>query len=192
MTDYPPPSPDYVGPAAQHGAANNKPIHRIVIHETQSPCEHGAARATGRYFRTTDRDASAHYIVDPGEVVQSVYDSVVAFHAPPNQHSLGVELCGFSDNNKARWRSSNRVAMRRRAQKLVAQLCLAYDVPPYFRSARQLRAGARGVTTHAQVSEAWHQTSHWDPGAWPRYLFMRGVRRNIKAIKAANKGKVKR
>lgn len=182
--NYPPPNPAYIGPPAHHGPANNKPVDRIVIHETQSPCERGAARATARYFQTTDRDASAHYVVDPGEVIQSTYDSVVAYHAPPNQHSIGVELCGFSDpDDKRRWLTSNRVAMRKRAQRLVAELCLAYGVPPYYRSARALRAGKRGVTTHRQVSDAWGQTSHWDPGAWPRLTFMRGVRAEVRAIK---------
>lgn len=185
MKRYPPPSPPYLGPAAHHGADTNKPIHRIVIHETQSKCEAGAARATAAYFRSTDRDASAHYVVDPIEVVQVVYDSTQAYHAPPNQHSIGIELCGFSSTTDlARWFTPPRKAMTQLAVELVAQLCLAYDVPPYYRSARALRAGRRGITTHAQVSEAWHETSHWDPGVWPRVRFMRRVRRHIKAIKA--------
>lgn len=181
---YPPPEPPYVGPASNHGGPVNKPIDRIVIHETQSPCAPGAARGVARYFRETTRDASAHYVVDPGEVVQVVYDSVVAYHAPPNAHSIGVELCGYSTQDKRRWATPERVAMRRRAERLVAELCLAYGIPPWFRTAKQLRAGKRGVTTHAQVSAAWGQTSHWDPGAWPRLVFMRGVRRQIKVIRA--------
>lgn len=181
----PPPNPPYLGPARNHGAATNRPLERIVIHETQSPCEPGAARATAAYFRTTTKDASAHYIVDPGEVVQSVYDSVVAYHAPPNEHSIGIELCGYSDTDKGRWKTANRRKMTALAQRLVAELCAAYGIPPRFRSARQLRAGKAGVTTHAQVSLAWGQTSHWDPGSWPRWSFMRGVRRELRAIRKA-------
>lgn len=79
-----PPSPPYVGPAKFQGDATNKPINRIVIHSTVSPTVPGGARAVASYFRTgVTRPSSAHYVVDPSEVVQVVYDSVVAYHAPP-------------------------------------------------------------------------------------------------------------
>lgn len=173
-----PPAPPYLGPAAHHGAADNKPIHRVVIHSTVSPCVAGQARATAAYFRGTDRDASAHYVVDPAEVVQVVYDSVEAYHAPPNQHSLGVELCDIpSALTAARWLGRNHRAELERAAELVAQLCLAYGVPVRYVTAAQLRAGAHGITTHAEVSAAWRQTTHWDPGRWPRRRFIRKVRK---------------
>lgn len=182
---FPAPNPPYKGPPANHGGPINKPIHRVVIHETQGECVKGAAAATAAYFRNTTRDASAHYVVDPATVVQATLDSYVAYHAPPNLHSLGVEICGVSDpKSRARFRrgTGNREALER-AQLLVAQLCLAYDVPPWFQSAKSLRAGKRGVTTHAEVSKAWGQSSHWDPGAWPRYWFMRGVRAHVRRIR---------
>lgn len=176
MTRPPAPAPPYVGPAANHGAADNKPIRRIVIHSTVSPCVPGGAHNVARYFRTTTRDASAHYVVDPTTTLQVVYDSVVAYHAPPNQHSLGVELCDIPSQDLSRWDGANHRLMLERAAELVAELCLAYQVPPYFRNAHQLRGGEAGVTTHAEVSLAWAQSSHWDPGAWPRRQFMRRVR----------------
>lgn len=171
-----PPAPPYVGPAANHGPANNKPIHRIVLHSTVSPCVPGGAANVARYFRTTTRDASAHYVTDPTTTLQVVYDSVVAYHAPPNQHSLGVEMCDMPSLDVDRWKDRAHRAMLDRTAELVAGLCLAYEVPPYFLNASLLREGRHGVTTHAEVSKAWGQTSHWDPGAWPRREFMRKVR----------------
>jgi hypothetical protein len=35
------------------------------------------------------------------------------------------------------------------------------------------------------VRDAWHETDHWDPGAWPRHRFMREVRKQYNAIKKA-------
>lgn len=178
-----PPAPPYLGPASYHGAADNKPIHRVVIHSTVSPCVPGGARAIARYFRSDQARGSAHYVVDPAEVVQVVWDSVVAYHAPPNQHSIGVELCDYPTNtNKLRWKGANHRAMLDRAAVLTAQLCVAYGVPIRYRTAAQLRAGRHGITTHREVSLAFGQSTHWDPGAWPRRRFLRKVRRYARQL----------
>lgn len=170
-----PPSPPYLGPANHSGSANNKPIHRVVIHATVSPCEKGGARNIARYFRRTANFASAHYVVDPGEVVQVVYDSVVGYHAPPNQHSIGVELCDPMTGPGSRWADKNHAAMLERAAELVAQLCLAYDVPIVKVSGGQLKGGKHGICGHADVRDAWGQTTHYDPGTefpWDRFMAM--------------------
>jgi hypothetical protein len=59
---------------------------------------------------------------------------------------------------------------------LAAQLCLAYDIPAVWLTPRMLRAGRKGITSHNNVSRAWRQSTHWDPGFWPRRRFMRMVR----------------
>ena len=187
-----PPSPPYLGPPDKWSKGDNKPIRRVVIHSTVSPCEPGGARNIAAYFRSDAAGGSAHYVTDPGEVVQSAWDSLICWHAPPNAGSLGVEMCdipGPVPNEKrgtARWKSlrrswrwakPNQRAMLKRTARLTAHLCLAYDVPTRFVGARGLRAGRRGVTTHASVSRAWGQSTHWDPGWWPRAWFMRLVRK---------------
>jgi hypothetical protein len=189
-----PPSPPYLGPASYAGGDGNKPIRRIVIHSTVSPCEPGGARNIAAYFRSGSAGGSAHYVVDPSETVQVVYDSIVAYHAPPNQNSLGIEMCdipGPVPNDKpgsARWKAAvrswrwSRISQRqmlRKTARLTAQLCLAYDVPVQFVGWRGLQAGRRGITTHAHVSKAWEQSTHWDPGFWPRAWFMHLVRKHV-------------
>lgn len=181
------PSPKYLGPAAHTSGPGNKPIYRIVLHSTVSRCERGGAANIARYFRSEGSGGSAHYVTDPGEVVQVVYDSVIAWHAPPNDHSLGVEMCDMPSSSSARrWRDDEHKAMFRRTARLTAQLCLAYDVPAWYRSAWSLRRGRKGVTTHAQVSQAFKQSSHWDPGKWPRRRFMRLVRKYVREMKKEN------
>jgi N-acetylmuramoyl-L-alanine amidase CwlA len=184
VTRFRPPSPPYVGPAAHTSDGSNKPVRRIVLHSTVSPCEPGQARKVAGWFRNPASRGSAHYVVDPTETVQVVFDSVIAWHAPPNGQSLGIEMCEFPTTNKRRWDDRNHQLVLERTAKLTAQLCLAYDVPVWFRWAWMLRLGMRGITTHAAVSKAWRQSSHWDPGAWPRRKFMKLVRANVRAIKA--------
>lgn len=189
------PAPAYLGPARRSSAGENKPIKRIVIHSTVSATKAGGARDIAAYFRGPNAGGSAHYVVDPYEVVQVVFDSVIAWHAPPNANSLGVELCDFpapGSKGMKRWRDAEHRLLFRRAVDLVAQLCLAYDVPPWFVGPIGLRLGRKGVTTHAAVSTAWRQSTHWDPGAWPRRAFMRAVRKRISELKKSTTSRRKK
>jgi len=181
------PSPPYVGPAKFHGTRSNKPLRRVVIHGTVSPCAPGGARSIAAYFRkTVTRPSSAHYVVDPGEVVQVVFDSWVAYHAPPNSGSIGVELCDPVAGSPARWKDANHVAMLARAAHLVAGLCLAYGIPLRKVGPAGLRIGRRGICGHVDVSNAWHQTTHTDPGAgFPWDQFMALVKEEAKKIRDA-------
>lgn len=177
------PAPKYLGPGKDSGDGN-KPIRRIVMHGTVSPTVEGGARNIAAYFRSANARGSAHYVVDPGETVQVVWDSRVAWHAPPNAHSIGVELCDMVGNSAgplplSRWDKGPHKAMLERAAKLVAGLCLAYDVPPVMRGPKGLRAGKKGICEHDDVSDAWGQSSHWDLGRFPRKRFARMVRAEI-------------
>lgn len=189
---YPPPAPPYLGPPAHHSGDGNKPIHRVVIHSAVMPCEPGRARQLAAMNRTGATAGSWHYATDPREVVQCSYDSVVCWHAPPNPNSLGIEMADTPGKRPAtvklrrlmvwRWAGSNHRAMLELTAELTAELCAAYSIPARFLTPRQLRAGERGITTHNNVSRAWRQSTHWDPGWWPRRRFMRKVRRHVERI----------
>lgn len=163
------PSPTYVGPPTWHGSSKNKPITRIVIHCTvgAEPGAKNAALNTVNYSKNTSRPSSFHYIAEDTKSYQYTYDSVVAYHAPPNGHSLGYELCcSLSDKGKGHWSNTDHREMLRVAAKDVAQLCLAYNIPIRKLSVAQTRAGAKGICGHDEVSKAFHQSSHWDPGPY--------------------------
>jgi N-acetylmuramoyl-L-alanine amidase CwlA len=168
------PSPPYVGPCAHTSAGSNRPpVNRVVIHATVSPCVPGGARAVGAYFRSPSSGGSAHYIVDPAEAVQAVYDNVIAWHAPPNEYSLGIEICDPQTGSKARWEDAAHTAALQRAAHLTAALCAAYDVPMVRIEAPALLRGEHGVCGHVDVSNAWHQSDHTDPGPdFPWQTFM--------------------
>lgn len=173
------PAPPYVGPANRHGGKGNKPINRIVIHSTVGPTKPGSARNIAHMFNTTSRAASAHYIVDAAEVLQDLYDSYVAYHAPPNSGSLGVEICddpGPSESKPypaSRWADGDHRKAFLLAADLVGKLCKAYGLPIRKLSPSDLRAGKKGICSHIDVSHAWGQTNHWDPGKFPWDEFIR-------------------
>lgn len=170
------PAPPYVGPPKFHGSTNNKPIHRYVIHATvgQEPGVKGAARNTVAMTKRTSRPSSYHYISDASETLQLTYDSVVAYHAPPNSNSLGHELCcSLSHEGKGHWADAEHQKMLNLAAQNCAQACAAYDIPVVKLSVADLKAGKRGICGHIDVSNAWHQTSHWDPGPyfpWDQFI----------------------
>lgn len=193
LANYP-----YVGPPAHYTPGDNKAgeMKWITIHSAVAPCVPGMARKIAKYFMSRAAGGSAHYCVDPEETIQSAWDRVICWHAPPNPRTIGIEMCDQPANSLLRWfmkgtsiqhalasknpfkfMSPNYRKMLRKTARLTAELCIDHDLPPYFRTAADLRAGKRGVTTHAEVSKAFGQSTHWDPGAWPRKAFMRRVRR---------------
>lgn len=176
------PAPRYLGPAEHTSAGSNKPIHRIVLHSTVSSCAPGQAEAVARYFRHEQSGGSAHYVVDPREVVQVVYDGVIAWHAPPNAHSIGIEMCDMPSRLPGRWAGLSHRKVLQSTAKLVAQLALAYNVPIHKLTVAELQAGKRGICGHVDVSQAFHQSSHWDPGYFPWARFLRLVRKNVEAM----------
>lgn len=159
--------------ARNHGPADNLPITRIVMHGTVSPCRTGQARATAEMFATTKRDASTQYVVDPGEVVQCVKDTVVAYGAPPNKGAIHIEQCDPQAGKVTRWQDDNHQAMLHRAAALTAVLCHKYSIPIRKIDATDLKRGKKGICGHSDVSAAWHQTTHTDPGVgypWEQFI----------------------
>lgn len=180
-----PPSPPVVGGhPANHSGRGNHPVTRVVIHSAVMPCEPGRARQLGAMNKAGSTGGSWHYATDPDETIQCSYDSYVCWHAPPNSHSIGIEMADWPSKVPGRWLRSNQRKMLRRTARLTAHLCLAYDLPLVWRSASDLKMGRKGITSHVEVSKAFGQSTHWDPGSWPRRRFMRLVRRYAKELRA--------
>lgn len=176
--------------AAHHSSGSNLPPTRVVIHATcpelgfPKASAKGRAVSTARYFQSADSGGSAHYVVDIAETVQCLAENVIAWHAPPNGHSLGIEIC--ADGGSASSFKNPSVRYRRdqwldpevwpavaRAAALTRELCQKYHIPMVRLSAADLRAGKRGICGHVDVSNAWHQSDHDDPGPdfpWDRFM----------------------
>lgn len=182
MTVKPPSPPVIDGTPRNHSGSGNKPIRRVVIHSAVMPCEPGRARQLGQMNSAGSTGGSWHYSTDPDDTFQCSWDSFVCWHAPPNSHSIGIEMADNPSRIPGRWVKANQRKMLERTAKLTAQLCAAYGLPVRFLTVSDLKAGRTGITTHNNVSRAFGQSSHWDPGAWPRRRFMRAVRRHHREL----------
>ena len=153
-------------------------ISLVVLHSAEAPEKPGKAFDVARWFAGVDApQASAHFVVDAGEVVQCVREQDVAWGAPgANRNGLHVELVGFARQDPTDWVDTYSAAMLERAAGLVAVLCARYGIPVQALDALDLVHGKRGVTVHAAVSTAFHQSTHVDPGpAFPMDAFVARV-----------------
>lgn len=160
-------------PAYHHGGQDNLTPTRVVIHCTVSPCQRGGAQATAGYFQSPSSGGSAHLVADPGEIVRCLPDDTVAWHAPPNQYSLGIELTDPVAGDPTRWQDQDHQAMLGLAAQAVAAWCNQYQIPIVKLSSQDLLDGKHGICGHVDVSNAWHYSDHWDPGPdfpWVQFI----------------------
>ena len=152
--------------AKHHGAVRGAPT-LIVLHDMEAPEAGGTAESVARYFANGSKIASAHYCTDNNSSVQCVQDDVVAYAAPgANRVGLHFELAGYARQTPEEWMDAYGRGMFGQVIPLVAAKCKQYNIPPVFLRAEELKAGnMNGVTTHAEVTKAFHLTTHTDPGA---------------------------
>lgn len=157
-------------------------VDLVILHSTENPVRSGTARNVARWFAGPSApQASAHYVVGPDEVLRCVREEAVAWAAPgANHHGIQIEMVGQAA--KTDWSRDGRddtagLAVMRRTAELVRGVCERWNIPRERVDAAGLKAGKRGITTHAAVTEAFKKSTHIDPGCqgdarWPWELFL--------------------
>jgi len=168
---------------ARHFRANggHRAVRLIVIHSMEAPEKGDTAEKVARFFQTSDRPASAHLCIDNDSVVRCVRDDDVAFAAPgANADGVHLELAGFARQTETEWLDPFGVLMLERAADVAAQHCLKYDIPARrLTNAELADASAKGIVSHAQVSETFKKSDHTDPGSgFPWQFFLERIARN--------------
>lgn len=157
-------------------------IDLVVVHDMEAPEVPGTARQVAQWFASpTAPVASAHYCVDDQIIVQCVRDEDVAWHAPgANARGIGIEHAGYANQTSAQWDDPYSRAMLSLSAKLTASLCVRYRIPAVWLSSADLLAGKRGITSHVNVSQAWHKSNHSDPGpGFPVARYIQLVQANM-------------
>lgn len=92
----------------KHISKRSEKIRYIVIHDTGNPSAGAGADAHKRYFMTTDRKASADFLVDEKKVIKlNDYYKYFTWHCGDgrgkygitNSNSVGIEMCINIDGN---------------------------------------------------------------------------------------------
>lgn len=168
--------------AIHYSAGSNSPYDRVVIHCTApgigypAASKQGDAHGTAQYFQQASSGGSAHDVFDIGGAAtreHCVAFPVIAWHAPPNPRSIGKEVCGEPSYTRAQWLSDAVWPAVEACALSTREDCLAYSIPMVRITSGDLLRGAHGITGHVDVSQAWHQSTHWDPGPnfpWDRFM----------------------
>lgn len=141
-------------------------IDWIVLHSMESQEKPGTARRVADWFAgPTSPPASAHFCIDPGNMVQCVRCEDVAWHAPgANLRGIGIEHAGRAAQSAEDWYDTFSMATLGRSILLAQALCRRYMIPADLVDPIGLIRGQRGITTHDFVSKAWKKSTHTDPG----------------------------
>lgn len=160
-------------------STSRRNVDLVVMHDMEAEEKGDTAERVARYFAVTATKASAHYCVDNNSVVQSVLEKDVAYAAPgANHNGIHVELAGYARQNAHEWDDEYSHAMLSGpASDIVKDICNRWKIPVTYLDAAALKRGERGITTHFQVSLAFRQSDHSDPGnAFPMLAFIDMVR----------------
>jgi N-acetyl-anhydromuramyl-L-alanine amidase AmpD len=176
--------------AKHYRSGRRDAISNVVIHSAETSERPSSAEALGAYFQNPLRRnnagelvpvvASAHYSVDSDTIVQSVREDDTAFHVRAqgwNDRTIGVELTGRAAQSRGEWLDEYGKLMLPLAAKLVRRICDAYGLPLEHVGLSGLLAGAKGITSHVDIRDAFHQDTHYDPGiGFPWDVFIDLVR----------------
>lgn len=92
-----------------HISKRREKIKYIVVHDTGNQAYGAGAKAHKNYFMTTNRKASADYLVEEDEIIKlNNYYKCFTWHCGDgkghygitNSNSIGIEMCINSDSNK--------------------------------------------------------------------------------------------
>lgn len=135
----------------------------VVIHSTESPNAKGSAKNVATFFSRPSTQASVHRVVDDNACYQTLPDNVIPWGAPPfNSRGLHIEQCGYAKWTRAEWLSHR--ATIDKAALITAQWANAYRIPITWLSVAGCKAQRSGITSHRNVSQAFGQSDHYDPG----------------------------
>lgn len=152
----------------------------IVMHSTEG----GTAASIARYFASKTAKGSAHLVVDDKDCYRCLSNDQVPWAAPSaNTSGFHIEQCGYAAWTTEEW--EKHLPMLHRAAYKAAVHCAYFKIPARFCTAADLKAGRKGITTHAEVSKAFpnNEGNHHDPGVgWPRALFLGLVKHYLSAL----------
>lgn len=134
----------------------------IVQHTTES--EGGNTNVIG-YLERNWGTGSYHQMVDfDGEGVRLVPDNKQAWGAMPQGNKRGLHVCamGRAEWTRERWLQEGKL-LERHAQ-IYAEWNKVHGIPLVRISWQQFKDGVRGVVTHDDISKAFRESDHWDPG----------------------------
>jgi N-acetyl-anhydromuramyl-L-alanine amidase AmpD len=159
------------------GRGGNKP-RLIVVHTMETPESEGRAKQVAAWFAgTTAPQASAHYMCDDKDVIQSVQEADTAWAVDDfalNEQSISIEHAGSAAQSAAQWADGYSLAELKISAALAADIAKRNNIPAVKLTPADVLAGKSGFVGHNDITIAKKISGgHSDPGAnfpWTQYL----------------------
>jgi hypothetical protein len=141
-------------------------IDLIVLHDMEVTSYDTAAEAVGAYFEMQASGGSTNHGIDNNSIQCYLADNVIPWGAPyANTNGLHFEQMGKASWSESEWKSKAKGTLDRTAW-LIAVKAKKLGIPIRKLTDEQVRAGAKGVTTHRQCTRVFHvYGGHTDPGS---------------------------
>ncbi|MGV0868457.1 peptidoglycan recognition protein family protein [Corynebacterium kalidii] len=95
-----------------------------------------------------------------------------------NLRGLHASFLAYAADPRSLW--LHHMRQLEKGADVVADWCRRYGIPPVKLTADQVRAGQRGICGHAEISGAWRETDHTDPGPnFPWDVFINLVKQRL-------------
>lgn len=127
----------------------------IVMHATDNTA---SDEGEAHYAEHRADGTSAHFYSDEDSVIQALDTRDIAYGCYPtgNSRSIQFEMTGLSNHVTD--------ATMRRVAPIVARVCADWAIPIRHIGPAELRAGQLGICGHGDVTRAWGEGDHTDPG----------------------------
>lgn len=150
----------------------------IVIHTMETPQTEGRANQVALWFAGSNApQASAHYMVDDKEIIQTVNEADTAWAVDEfdlNEESISIEHAGYAAQTPAVWADAYSTAELALSASLSADIAKRHGIPVVRLTPAQIVAGESGFCGHVDITDAFKIAGgHTDPGAnfpWASYL----------------------
>ena len=159
------------------GRGGHKP-RLIVIHTMETPETESRAKQVASWFAgKTAPNASAHYMVDDKQVLQSVQEADTAWAVDDftlNEESISIEHAGSASQTPAQWADAYSVAELKLSAKLAADIAKRNGIPIVKLTPNDVLDGKSGFVGHNDITIAKKISGgHTDPGKnfpWDQYI----------------------
>lgn len=157
------------------GRRNPATCQVVVVHTYE--CPRGDDVEERAAWQDRSRTGSYNILVGTRRRLRANDDNYIPWAAFPTGNRIGLHLCilAYAAESRNRWLEYDHQLTL--AAEVAADWCTRYNIPPVKLTAAEVRAGKRGICGHGEISGAFHESDHTDPGpGFPWDVFIQKVR----------------
>lgn len=163
------------------GGRNPARCQVIVIHTYE--CPRGDDVEGRAAWQQQSQTGSYNVLIGTRRRLRANDDWYIPWAAMATGNRIGLHACflAYAAATRAEWLEYDHQLTL--GAEVVADWCNRYKIPPVKLSAAEVKAGKRGVCGHGEISGAFHESDHTDPGrGFPWDVFLAKVRQIMAGV----------